>query len=40
VKKALRRKGKRRVSVKVTYKPTGNAAATASRKAKLIKKHR
>jgi hypothetical protein len=39
VKKALRRKGKRKVSIKVAYRPAGNATATASRKAKLIKKH-
>jgi hypothetical protein len=40
VKKALRRKGKRKVAIKVTYTPTGNAAATLTRKAKLVKKHK
>jgi hypothetical protein len=40
VKKALRKKGKRKVGINVTYAPTGNSAATQSRKAKLIKKKR
>jgi hypothetical protein len=40
VKKALRKKGKRKVQIKVTYTPTGNSAATATRKAKLVKKRR
>lgn len=38
VKKALRKRGKRKVGIKVTYSPTGNSAATAKRKAKLVKK--
>jgi hypothetical protein len=38
VKKALRKKGKRKVQIKVTYAPTGNLAATLSRKAKLVRK--
>jgi hypothetical protein len=38
VKKALRKKGKRKVQIDVAYAPTGNAPATQSRKAKLIKK--
>jgi hypothetical protein len=40
VKKALRKKGKRKVQINVTYSPTGNNAATATRKAKLVRKHR
>lgn len=40
VKKALRKRGKRKVLIKVTYAPTGNAAATLTRKAKLVRKHR
>ena len=38
IKKALRRRGKRKVGINVTYAPTGNSAATQSRKAKLVKK--
>lgn len=38
VRKALRKKGKRKVQIKVTYTPTGNSAATQIRKAKLVKK--
>jgi hypothetical protein len=38
IKKALRKKGRRKVGINVTYAPTGNSAATQSRKAKLIKK--
>jgi hypothetical protein len=40
LKKALRKRGKRKVGINVTYAPTGNSAATQSRKAKLIKKKR
>ena len=40
LKKALRKKGKRKVGINVTYAPTGNSAATQSRKAKLVKKKR
>jgi hypothetical protein len=40
VKKALRKRGKRKVQINVTYAPTGNSAATQSRKAKLVRKHR
>jgi hypothetical protein len=40
VKKALRRKGKRKVQIKVTYAPTGNSPGTATRKAKLVRKHK
>ena len=40
LKKALRKKGKRKVGTNVTYTPTGNSAATKTRKAKLIKKKR
>ncbi len=45
IRKALRRRGRRKVGLSVTYAPTGNAAATASRKAKLVfkkkrRKHR
>jgi hypothetical protein len=40
VKKALKKKGKRKVQINVTYSPTGNNAATATRKAKLVKKHK
>ena len=40
VKKALRRRGKRKVKINVTYSPTGNSAATQSRTAKLIRKHK
>jgi len=39
VKKALRRHGKRKVGINVTYSPVGNAAVTRSRKAKLVLKH-
>lgn len=38
VKKALRRRGKRKVSINVTYAPIGQTATTANRKAKLVKK--
>jgi hypothetical protein len=38
LKKALRKKGKRKVAIKVTYTPSGNAALTKVRKAKLVKK--
>lgn len=38
LKKALRRKGKRKVGIVVTYTPTGNAAVTKVRKAKLVRK--
>jgi hypothetical protein len=38
LRKALRKKGRRKVGINVTYAPTGNSAATQSRKAKLIKK--
>lgn len=38
LKKALGKKGKRKVGINVTYSPTGNAALTKVRKAKLIKK--
>jgi hypothetical protein len=40
VKKALRKKGKRKVQINVTYAPTGNSAATQSRRAKLVRKQR
>jgi hypothetical protein len=40
VKKALRKRGKRKVAIKVTYTPTGNEANTLTRKAKLVKKKR
>jgi putative cofactor-binding repeat protein len=39
-KKALRKKGKRRVKIEVTYSPTGNAAATVTRNATLVRKHK
>lgn len=38
VRKALRRRGKRKVKINLTYAPTGNAAATQSRTTKLVKK--
>jgi hypothetical protein len=38
--KALRKRGRRKVQIKVTYTPLGNSAATATRKAKLVRKHR
>jgi hypothetical protein len=38
VKRALNKRGKRKVQIKVTYTPTGNSAATATRRAKLVKK--
>ncbi len=38
VRKALRRRGRRKVRIKVTYTPTGNSPHTASRTAKLIRK--
>jgi hypothetical protein len=40
VRKALRKKGKRKVKIKVTYTPTGNAPATLSRTTKLVKKRK
>jgi len=40
VKKALRKRGKRKVQINVTYTPTGNSGATATRKAKLVRKHK
>jgi hypothetical protein len=40
LRKKLRKKGRRKVGINVTYAPTGNSAATQSRKAKLIKKKR
>ncbi len=38
LRKALRRKGRRKVGIRVTYSPTANAAVTVTRKAKLIQK--
>jgi hypothetical protein len=38
VKKALRRHGKRKVGIAVTYSPIGNSAVTRSRKAMLVRK--
>jgi len=38
VKKALRKKGKRKVAIKVTYAPPGTSAVTKVRKAKLVRK--
>jgi hypothetical protein len=38
LKKALRKKGKRKVGIVVTYAPTGNSAATQIRRAKLVRK--
>src|SRR5262249_29122267 len=38
VKKALRKKGRRKVRFNVTYAPIANAPATLSRKAKLVRK--
>ncbi len=38
VKKALRRRGKRKVQIKVSYSPVGNEPVTAVRKAKLVKR--
>jgi hypothetical protein len=40
VKKALKKKGKRKVKIEVTYTPTGNTAATVSKKTKLVRKHK
>lgn len=40
VRKALRRRGKRRVRLHVTYTPTGTTSATQSRTTKLIRKKR
>ena len=40
VKKALRKKGKRKVAINVTYQPLDNAALTQTRKTKLVKKHK
>ncbi len=39
-KKGLRKKGKRKVKIEVTYTPTGNVTATATRNAKLVRKHK
>ena len=39
VKKALKRRGKRKVGLNVTYSPVGNATVTRTRKAKLVLKH-
>ena len=36
--KALRRRGRRKVGINVTYAPAGNAAVTISRKATLVRK--
>jgi hypothetical protein len=36
--KALRKRGKRKVKIKVTYTPTGNSALTKTRSTKLIRK--
>ena len=38
LRKALKKRGRRKVGINVTYAPTGNSAATQSRKAKLVKK--
>ena len=38
--KSLRKKGKKKVKLEVTYTPTGNTAATKSRSTKLVRKHR
>lgn len=38
LKKALRKKGKRKVAISVTYSPSGNSALTKVRKAKLVRK--
>jgi hypothetical protein len=38
VRKALRRRGKRKVGLRVTYTPTGNTPETLTRKTKLVKK--
>jgi hypothetical protein len=38
VKKALRRRGRRKVGINITYSPTGNSAVTKSRKVKLVRK--
>jgi hypothetical protein len=40
VKKALRKHGKRKVTIEVTYAPTGNSPATQALKAKLVLKHK
>jgi hypothetical protein len=40
IRKALRRRGRRKVGIRVTYTPAGNAAATATRKATLVKKRK
>jgi hypothetical protein len=40
VKRALRRRGKRKILIKVSYTPTGNEALTKSRKVKLLRRHR
>jgi hypothetical protein len=40
VRKALRKRGKRKVKIKVTYTPTGNASATLTRKTKLVRKRK
>jgi hypothetical protein len=38
LRKALKKRGRRKVGINVTYAPPGNSAATQSRKAKLVKK--
>lgn len=38
VKRALKRRGKRKVNIKVSYSPVGNDAVTVARKVKLIKR--
>lgn len=40
VTKALRKRGKRKVGITVTYAPTATASATVSRKATLVRKHK
>jgi hypothetical protein len=40
VKKALRKRGRRKVQINVTYSPTANTPATATRKAKLVRKRK
>ncbi len=40
LRRALRRKGRRKVGITVTYAPTGNAPAAVSRKAKLLQRKR
>ena len=38
--KSLRKKGKKKVKLEVSYTPTGNTAATKSRSTKLVRKHK